>query len=150
MLTEQAEKPSLEDWRRKVEDLYSTIREWASEMEPTPTFATEPITIIEKWSGEYQIPRLLIRQGEDEMIVQPVARAVVGAEGRVDLKGLDGPFVLTLHESEPEPPIRTPKGVVRPARRTTKGWFWVEDRDPWGLIPLDGPFFRELAEACLR
>ncbi len=150
MLTEQAARPDLADWRRKVEDLYEKIRAWTSEMEPRPTFATEPISIIERWSGEYQLPQLLIRQGEDEMTVRPVSRAVVGAEGRVDLEGLDGPFVLVLHESEPEPPFRTPKGVVIPARRTTRGWFWAEDRAPWGLIPLDGPLFRELAESCLR
>ncbi len=150
MLTEQAEKPSLADWRKKVEDLYEKIREWASEMEPKPTFATEPISIIEKWSGEYQIPQLLIRQGADEMIVRPVARAVGGAEGRGDLEGLDGPFLLAWQDSEPSPPLRGSNGAPIFVTTEPTGWFWVQDRAPWASLLLDGPLFRELAESCLR
>lgn len=149
MATQQTERPGLADWRQKVEELYGLIRVWASEMEPAATFGTEEITLIEKWSGAYQISQLLLEQGGDRMTVRPVARAVVGADGRVDLLGLDGPFTLFLMEAEEDSMIAE-NGKNGFRHESTADWYWLQDRAPWESARLDGPLFRDLAESCLR
>jgi hypothetical protein len=145
MATEQRQRTELDEWRQRVEELYGLIRVWALEMVPIPTFELQEITLVEKWSGEYRIPQLMLAQGQDKMLIRPVARAVIGADGRVDLLGLDGPFTLFLHEVEVF--SSREDGVSSEWRRE---WYWVQDRAPWESVPLDGPLFRELAESCLR
>ena len=65
------------------------------------------------------------------MWVRPIARRVVGANGRVDLVGAEGPLTLLYDKA-------------------TGGWSWIDDRLVAKLKPLTGELFRELAELFLQ
>jgi hypothetical protein len=137
MSVQQAELPEIVAWRERIEGLYSDIRSWLAEMDPPPTIETTSTRIIEKHSGEYEAPMLLVKRGEGEFQVRPIAQWVVGADGRVDMEGGDGPFLLVWMGEK--------WGVLDGI-----GWFWVQDSPPWKRVPLTGKLFRGLAETCLE
>jgi len=64
------------------------------------------------------------------MRIEPVAAWVVGADGRVDMKGTGGPLILIYRETE-------------------KRWFYFQ-QFPAAEIPLTKDVFVRLAEACLN
>jgi hypothetical protein len=147
MSVQQAELPEIIEWRKKLDGLYDDIRTWVAEMSPSPTVEVHSIAINEKRSGEYQVPQLLVKRGDGEFWVRPIAKWVVGADGRVDLEGGEGPFIL-VWMVEKSALINKPNSMIGEA--DIDDWFWVQDRAPWGREQLNGARFRELAELCLR
>ncbi len=148
MSVDQKELPEIIEWRKQLESLYAQIRAWLAEMELPPVIETHPMRLLEKKSGEYEVSQLLVRRGNGEFRVRPIAKWVVGADGRVDLEGGDGPFLLVrmvgtvAHVSH--------EATSRLDEKDHGGWFWVQDRPPWKRIPLTGDLFRGLAESCLE
>lgn len=121
----------LKRWRAEVRRLFATISEWSEALPGGASLREEPITIHEKRSGPYEMSRLVIMSGGASMSVEPVAAWVVGADGRVDLKGNGGPFTLVYSRAE--------------------GWRCVLDTFPVVKTPdLTKELFLELAHACLH
>jgi hypothetical protein len=65
------------------------------------------------------------------MQVVPISAWVVGADGRVDLRVIGGPFTLLYSQRD-------------------QGWFFVQNTYPMKLSRLDQDLFLDLAEACLN
>jgi hypothetical protein len=148
MSVQQAELPEIVEWRAKLDALYANIRAWLARMNPVPTVETVSTRIIEKKSGEYEVPSLIVRRGEGEFRVRPVARWVVGADGRVDLEGGDGPFILVWMREEKAAVYNEDTFMLD--EKDIDDWFWVQDRPPWKRVTLTGELFRGLAEVCLE
>ncbi|HLX60595.1 MAG TPA: hypothetical protein VKX17_04870 [Planctomycetota bacterium] len=117
-------------WRELLRQLFSTIREWSRELPGTPHFEEDAIELYEERSGRYEVPRLIITSNGQSMRIEPVAAWVVGADGRVDMKGTGGPLILIYRETE-------------------KRWFYFQ-QFPAAEIPLTKDVFVRLAEACLN
>ena len=61
----------------------ASIRQWAAEQ--GWLVADLPCEISERLLGKYVAPGLRIRTPSGDLLVEPVARHVIGADGRVDL-----------------------------------------------------------------
>jgi len=85
----------------------------------------------EERSGEYEAARLLITSNGQMMRVEPVASWIVGADGRVDLRGIGGPFTLLYSQQD-------------------GGWLYLRETLPMEMYPLTQELFLQLAEACLN
>lgn len=92
MSISHAEAPREIDWEKAraewLEDLiqlFGDIREWA-ETEGWEV-RTKPYELTEENLGTYSAPFLIIRTPGEPVFVEPVARFVLGAQGRVDLYG---------------------------------------------------------------
>ena len=72
----------LPEWQRGVETLLSSAEEWSR----TAGWATRRSKkqLSELILGEYELPNLLIQSGGARLLLDPIARFVVGAEGMAD------------------------------------------------------------------
>lgn len=117
-------------WRRWVKELYANVREYAADSLPGVAFEDERCQLHEEKSGKYDMTRLILRRGNSTMVFEPVGAWIVNADGRVDVKGIGGPFTLLFVEN----------------------WnFWSVCGPLFsrGSTPLNPDSFREMAEECL-
>jgi hypothetical protein len=118
-------------WRGQIQRLFADIRQWCQNLPGGAYVQEEPIIIREERSGEYDATRLLITRDGHTLRVEPIATWIVGADGRVDLKGMGGPFTLLYSQQD-------------------GGWFYFPDTFPRVKpLPLTDALFLQLAEACL-
>ncbi len=78
-----------ESWRRQLDDWIgevSAVIEQAASWAAKRGWATrqEPKIIAEEIFGSYEAPRLLIHTPTGRLLLDPVAKSIVGAEGRID------------------------------------------------------------------
>jgi hypothetical protein len=118
-------------WREHLKLLFDNIRQWCPALPDGAYVQEEPILMREERSGEYEAARLLITSNGHMMRVEPVALWIVGADGRVDLQGIGGPFTLLYSQND-------------------GGWFYLRETPPLKTYPLTQELFLELAEACLH
>jgi len=93
-------------WLSSVDQLYQSIEEWFKPL------IDEHLMRIERTNkllddgplGEYEIPQLEVALGDKTVIFEPIARNVIGAQGRIDLyvRGYKEEkwFLLRVEESE--------------------------------------------------
>lgn len=71
------------EWIARLAPLMETIGQWAAE-QGWP-ISDQPREISERLLGTYQAPGLRVRTPSGDLLVEPVARHVIGGDGRVDL-----------------------------------------------------------------
>jgi len=71
------------EWLRRLDDLVEIVRGWAERA----GWRTRRIvkSVSERRLGRYEVPVLLMEKDTVEVVLNPVARLVPGAEGAVDL-----------------------------------------------------------------
>ena len=79
------------EWKSNVKKLYADIRDWVG---PDTFVREETIALNEERSGRYEISKLILARGDKKTSVEPVATWVVGADGRVKIKTMDGSYTL--------------------------------------------------------
>jgi hypothetical protein len=123
-------KKKQKEWTKSIDELYTAIRGYLSKViaDGTVTVEYRPKTITEEPVGTYEVKELVLRVGEEIAVLSPKGMYIVGASGRVDLRGDMG--VVTL--------------VLQPGRR----WAIVEKRVPiLKTIPFEpGSFFSALKD----
>lgn len=117
------------DWRAAVAQLFATLRPWCAALPGAPEVRESEIVVTERRSGSYTAPQLVVVRNHRAMLVYPVGAWVLGADGRVDLKGPGDRRML--HYS-----------------RATGSWCHVPNDAPYRELSLTEALFRELAEAC--
>jgi hypothetical protein len=145
---------SVEEYLRHLEDLYNQIREWLREV--GLAWEEKSVAIHEERSGQYAVPRLLIRRPDGEQVAElnPIGADIIGAEGRVDLRGpLDSRPILYLLKGGPtfKTAISTSSGEkqeehVQPLFKGIdhEGWYTPEDRRPKSVQALERETFLDL------
>jgi len=118
-------------WRGQLKLLFDDIRQWCQALPGGAYVQEESIVMREEQSGEYEASRLRITSNGQTMLVEPVALWIVGADGRVDLRGTGGPFTLLYSQQD-------------------QGWFYLPNSLPLATYPLTKELFLQLAEACLN
>ncbi len=121
----------IDNWRSELAKLYADISTWSQKLEGVISIAEDAIVILEAKTGEYQVSRLTLKRRDQTMEVRPVSVWVVGADGRVDLKGIGGPFTLLFS-------------------KRFGGWHYLRETFPIKTEPLTEAIFLTLAEACLN
>jgi hypothetical protein len=119
------------EWRKQLQQLFDNIRQWCQTLPGGAYVQEEPLVMREERSGEYEASRLIITSNGQTMRVEPVALWIVGADGRVDLRGIGGPFTLLFSQQD-------------------GGWFYLAETLPIATYPLTQELFLQLAEACLN
>lgn len=86
------------EWLSVLRELADDIKLWA-EQQNWPVHE-EPKEVHEEHLGTYEVPYLQVRLPETTLIIDPIARQVGGAEGRVDLEAFPSlhRFLLLRHE----------------------------------------------------
>lgn len=129
----EAEK-KLNSFLKKVDELLSSIEAWSQDENLITT--RMKISISEEDCGIYDIEKLLISEKTGQEIAQiiPISSSVLGANGRVDIKGLyDNAILVELNKGGPTITTTVSDGGekytrVKPLYRgiDEDGWYWIE------------------------
>ena len=150
---------TVDEYRRHLGELYEQARGWLSEA--GLDCEEKSMALHEERSGQYDAPRLLIRQldGEPLAELRPIGADILGAEGRVDLHGpLDSRPILylltggpTLHPSSSTESGEKPQEHTRPLFRGIdhEGWYALADREHKSVRTLNRETFLELLEKAV-
>jgi hypothetical protein len=87
-----------QEWLAAIDQLYAQIRDMLADTisDGTVRMHTRPKTIVELNLGEYSADELILQAGDEEVTFSPKGRNVVGAMGRVDVRGEVGEETLVL------------------------------------------------------
>ena len=148
----------VEQYTRRVEELYETVRGWASARFPGTTFTYGTVERDEESTGVYAVRSMTVHvPGRPPLSLRPVALFNLGARGQVEVSGwwaTELVFWVTGDEAN-EPgaePDEDEMLVSRPAYpNVPRGWAWLDTRQR-KLVPLSGPLFWDhvAGEAELR
>jgi hypothetical protein len=120
----------------ELDDFYDEVEAWVKDQGLETARGEKQIR--EEEFGIYNAPTLQIRQGERIIArLDPVGASIIGADGRVDLKGRVTSEIISLFE-KPRPSIAIPQTFeeVASSQRahpfypdiTESGWYWIEFR----------------------
>lgn len=107
-----------EEWIQSLNDLYKTITDKylaPSIADKTVTVAESPKQISEEYIGDYVVTELILQVGDEKVMFSPKGMNIVGASGRVDLRGDMGDVTIIRQGKEwAVVATRTPKRTVVP------------------------------------
>jgi len=122
------------DWLRALTELYQAItQKYLSKAIAGNTVSIEyPSKIItEDCIGEYEVKDLVLQVGDEKVVFSPKGTNVVGASGRVDIRGEMGEVTM----------------VLQPGGR----WGVVVSRSPTlRIVPLDKPSLLNALKLVMR
>ena len=131
---------SRDDWERNTARLADDVQAWAEQEAAALGWRVEregKELSEEVVGGAYQVPVVTIYAPQGRLILEPVARGLLGAQGRVDLYAWPSLFrVMLLHK-----PLGKGHGLMWVVR-TESGINWPQ---PWGRET-----FLTLAEGLLN
>lgn len=83
-------------WLQSVRRLYGTIEEWLGDLKADGTvgISYRTIAMSEDQVGAYEADCMCIQVGQDRIVLEPLGTVIVGANGRVDVKGSNGDVTL--------------------------------------------------------
>ncbi|MDP9991508.1 hypothetical protein J2W28_002275 [Variovorax boronicumulans] len=93
----------LDEWLKALDKLYANVRSYLSPFKAQGKVAIEDgeVELHEEATGPYQAPKMSIRMGPHVVTLLPIGTFLIGAKGRVDMKGPRGTvrFVLVPKDS---------------------------------------------------
>ena len=141
----EARKPQIiADWRGQIEQLNDMIRRWLSDLEQNGSiqFTMEPVEIREEALGSYTVQAMTIQAGPAVVRLQPAARMIIGAVGRVDMfrqgRSARDERVLLLR-------VKSDQGEDWALRMPS-----ASGADPRDLLPLTQSTFEEALDSLLK
>lgn len=99
-----------------MKDLYALIRSWLRplENEGTLRYSITQITLQEDYLGSYPIDVLSLHIGKQKVDFYPKGTLIVGAEGRVDVRGPKAVRTLVLSNGQWSVVERSPRVKMLP------------------------------------
>ena len=96
----------LTEWRKYLADLYGLIKGWMSDFvsKKLVKLIKKQIKIYEEFSGEYNIDALELSFNGKTIFFEPIGTMLIGAKGRVDIKGKNGKVTLVLVDKNSDGP----------------------------------------------
>jgi hypothetical protein len=105
-------------WQRLVRSLADDVRAWAEERQWR--VSEKRLNLTEERLGSYDVPSLVIQVPQQPIFLEPVARVVMGAQGRVDLYSYPSmDRVMLLHNGS--------QWIIRPELGPTWPLPWSRD-----------------------
>jgi hypothetical protein len=102
-----------DEWLQTVQDMIALVRGWAENRGWISE--EERHEVREERLGTYDVPVLGIDTPHGRLVFEPIAREVIGAEGRIDLYAWPSLFrVMLLRKSDMSWIVRTDSGVNWP------------------------------------
>lgn len=138
-------------YRERINALYSNAQKWAA---PLST-EVQDVQVLEQASGPYPAQCLVMKKTDGSEIarLEPVGTWILGAEGRLDLKGGNGQEVIiyltdggpTFNFGESEGDEETGRGAMALFRGVDRpGWYWIEDSRRGRARLVTKELFRDL------
>lgn len=113
----------------------------------------EEVSITERGFGTYLVDSLVIEtiRGEKIAGLIPVGGVIIGAQGRIDLKGnYDRVIILFLDKDGPTLKIKEGDSLAKSSRFfkgiEEPGWYWIEDKLRAKAHLVNKKLFLELLE----
>ena len=105
-----------QDWLSNIADLYAVIRKWLQplEKEGVLRFLTANITLQEEQIGAYGVEVLTILIGKQRVAFYPKGTLIIGAEGRIDIRGQRAVRTIIFNDGDWHLVERSPKLKVLP------------------------------------
>jgi hypothetical protein len=100
-------------WISQVSDLVETIKSWGDERHWLIDEHTKKLT--EEHLGSYSVPELFIKTPQGQIVVEPVGRNIIGAEGRVDISSFPSFNRLLLVSLDGQWVVKTDSRITWPA-----------------------------------
>jgi hypothetical protein len=87
-------------WTDAVHRLYKKIlEEYLSTVKDVEVQQAEK-TITENYIGEYRVPELTLRVGDEQVVFSPIGVNIVGAKGRMDVQGDRGDATIVWEDGD--------------------------------------------------
>ena len=121
-------------WLGKVNELYGHIGLWLGDLTQSGKVSLstdEEVSVVEEHIGPYTVPVMKIGIGDETIRLDPVGTLIIGASGRVDIKGRAGNAMLVLLGKDKQ----VPDELV---------WKYVEKSVPPAYFDLDKPLFERI------
>lgn len=88
-------------WIKAVNDLFRTIEHDYLKAVKSDVEITYPDKVVtENNIGEYHIPELILRVGDEQVLFSPKGTNLVGAKGRIDVQGDRGDATIVWQEAD--------------------------------------------------
>ena len=102
-----------EEWLQAINHVIAQVRGWAESRGWTTEIEQREVT--EERLGTYTVPVLGIDTPQGKLVLEPIGREIIGAEGRLDLYAWPSLFrVMLLRRSDMSWIIRTDSGINWP------------------------------------
>ena len=90
------------EWQKAIDGLFSRIVDYlsAAVQDGSVKVGYQPKLITEEFLGTYETHELVLQVGDESVVFSPKGRNIVGAMGRVDLRGEAGEATLVLIPDE--------------------------------------------------
>lgn len=147
-------KNKKDEFLSQIDILFESIKEWSSTA--NLEVSSSEININEEAFGPYNSLKLSIKNSSGKEIAQiiPIGASIIGANGRVDIKGLyDNIIIVLLNKGGPKITITTMDGDKSSTESTPfykgideDGWYWIEDKRDKGHLFNAELFFELLSE----
>lgn len=144
----------LDKFKAALSGLYDQIEQWAGEKNWHTTRAD--LQIVEPRPGEYQVEKLSVVDENEITVVEvvPSGAWIIGADGRVDLKGEADTEILVYWETGAPLVGLTETGNSADSGRIWRlfrgadeqGWYWIEDKVRSKAHVLTKELFLELVD----
>ncbi|MEI8140972.1 MAG: hypothetical protein WCI03_14040 [bacterium] len=98
-------------WITQIDALYGTIRGWLKplEQEQVLSFLETEISLEEEYIGKYTVKALTLLVGNQRVSFYPKGTLIIGADGRIDIKGQKGVRTILVNKGNWTLYEKTPK-----------------------------------------
>ena len=120
-----------QNWLRHLEDLHGLVRTWLQPLvhDGTVRCSTRPVSLEEDFIGEYQADALTLLIGNQSVAFHPKGTLIVGADGRVDVRGQRAVRTMVLKGGK---------------------WFVVEQSPQLRTLPFTEESFQRVLEEVME
>lgn len=118
-------------WLACLDDLYSLVKSWLTPLEQdnTVSYSITQTTLQEDYLGSYQVDVLSLHIGDQTVDFHPKGTLIIGAEGRVDVRGQRAIRTLVFNEGD---------------------WFVVERSPRLKMLPFNEDSFQDLLQEVMK
>jgi len=88
----------LDEWIGELQEIIGQAKNWAEKRDWSTK--EDQKVIAEENIGTYEAPTLLIHTAQGRLLLDPIARSVVGAEGRIDFCAMPSYDAVSLVKAE--------------------------------------------------
>ena len=124
-------KEKKDKWLNHIAALYKMVHTWIAPLESDGTVRsqTSSESLEEDYIGQYQIDVLTLFIGKQHVEFIPKGTLIIGADGRVDVRGLRGIQTLVLKEDQ---------------------WFLVERSPRLKTLPFNEDSFQDMLQEVME
>lgn len=135
-----------DEWLAHLKELYIQIEGWLKVFENNDviSFEYKRLNLNEEHIGIYESSSMIIKIASEQVLLEPIGTLLIGAKGRVDMKGKSGITKIVLVPKEARgPSIKVDIKVGDEAKKAeekievVKEWTWKIATPPPAIMYID-------------